>query len=275
MSDEMQQMMERAEMSSKKNTTARRAWAACVVCALVLAAQPAWAQGDKKKGGDEADAVEGPLQERLEVYWSVDRDLPVVKGKLYTREGRFAVGLYGGILPSQPFQSYVPLGGRLGYFFADTLGVEVSGQYELGLNTDLADYLEEDRQDGFDLTTDGGDLFKWRANAVVSWRPLYGKWALLQRKLSHFDVSFAAGVGVLGVDRPSPTRDASNAEVKVTGVIGAGFHFFIVDGLTLRLDWRSHPYMGPEFETEEFAEQTGLQRFEIPTEFQLGLSYMF
>ena len=116
----------------------------------------------------------------------------------------------------------------------------------------------------------------WRANAVFSWRPLYGKWALLQRKLSHFDLSLAAGVGALGIQRPTPTRDGAESQVTFSGVIGAGMHFFITDGLTVRLDWRSHPYIGPEFETSEaFEEEGAMGRFEVPTEFQLGLSYMF
>lgn len=238
---------------------------------------------DADAGGAQADAeedaegeelpVEGPLADELSEYWSVERDLEVIKRRLYEREGKFLIGVYGGVLPSEHFLTYYPVGGRIGYFFSNQLGVEVSGQYELSMNKPVTDFVEENRTQ-FDISQDTGDIFTWRANAVVSWRPFYGKWAMLQRKLSHFDFSFVAGVGALGLERPSPTRTSSSEEIVFDGLFGAGFHFFLLENLSMRLDWRTHIYLGPELTTEAYMDQDFFDRLNLPTEFQLGFTYM-
>lgn len=242
---------------------------------IITCAMPAMAsaQEEEKK---EQDEIPGPLKDQLQEYWSVDRDLEVIKNRLYTRGDRLSVGVMAGVMPSEPFYTYIPVGARIGYHFSNELGVEVSGNYAIARPTSLTSYLERKREDAFDVTTDGGDKFVWRADATVAWHPLYGKWALLQRKLTHIDFSLHAGLGALGVQRPDDRRAA--VESKVTGelVLGAGLHFFVTEDVTVRLDWRSRPYIGPAFDTSEELSARGVfARAEVPTDFTLGVMYMF
>ncbi len=233
--------------------------------------------GAAAQDGDEQKEQEfdGPLKDQLEEYWSVDRDLPMIRERLYELDGRIMAGVQVGIVPSEPFYVYVPLGARVGYFFTPELGVEVSGSYMLSFTTQLNNFLAEKRQGGFDPSVDTEDQYIWNAEAVVTWHPLYGKWALLQRKLSHLDISFVAGAGALGMTRPDPTRTTSGSSVQPALVVGAGPGFFVAENSMLRIDWRSRPYLGPEFTTPEFEGQTTWDRVQVPTEFTLGFSYLF
>ena len=244
---------------------------ACVACAT-FGAKDAFAQD--KKGADDK-TFEGPLKEQLEEYWAVDRDLPMIKDRLFELDGRFGLGVMAGVTPSEPFYVYVPLGGRLSYFFANELGVEVSGSYMLSFNTQLNDFLAEKRAGGFNPELDTEDKFIWNAEAVVSWHPLYGKWALLQRKLSHLDFSFALGAGAIGMTRPDVNRANSIDSIQPALVFGAGLGFFLGEKSLLRFDWRSRPYVGPAFETAQYEEQTFISRVQVPTELTLGYTFLF
>lgn len=244
---------------------------ACVAC-VAFVSSDAFAQ-DRQDAEDRT--FEGPLQEQLEEYWSVDRDLPMIKERLFELDGRFGLGLMAGLTPSEPFYVYVPLGARLSYFFSNELGIEVSGSYLLSFNTQLNDFLGEQRQGGFDPALDTEDQFIWNADAVVSWHPLYGKWALLQRKLSHLDFSLALGAGAIGMTRPDVNRANAISTVQPALVFGAGLGFFLGEKSLLRFDWRSRPYVGPAFETAQYQEQTFISRVQVPTEFTLGYTFLF
>jgi len=256
-----------------RQTKQRAAWWMLVALMMGMSV-PAMAQDKGTKESKELD-VDGPLKEELTEYWSVERELPMVNNKLYNREGRINVSVFAGIESTEPFWWYIPVGGRVGYFITEQFAVEVGGDYEIARPTELTNFLETERADNFDVMTDAEDKFVWRANAVASWHPLYGKWALLQRKLSHFDFSFVGGLGVVGLQRPSPTRDSTSSKVAIEGIFGFGMHFFLTDALTLRMDWRGHLYRGPEFQTAAFEDQGFIGRFQLPTQFQLGVAYMF
>ncbi|RDV40001.1 outer membrane beta-barrel domain-containing protein [Bradymonadaceae bacterium TMQ3] len=247
-------------------TTVKFKWSAIAVlvaAATALSASPA--------------AAQQALDEELEQYWTSERDLRVLRDRLYDREGRIGAGIYTGLMSSEPFYYYIPVGGRVSYHFSDQLGVEVGGAFMnaqgvLTRNTQLMDFLVADRGEGFDAATDTEDRFLWRANAVVTWSPFYGKLALLQRKLSHFDLNVAAGLGAVSVERPNQTRDAANTKLTVEGVLGVGAHFFVTPDLTVRLDGRGYIYRGAKFDHNE---DSFFGQLRLPVEFLVGASYHF
>lgn len=248
-----------------KEIIQRGAWA--LLGALVMLASPADARAQ--------DDIDGPLKEQLQEYWSVERELPVIQDKLYSREGKIDIGLYTGLMSSDPFFWYLPVGGRVAYFLSEGFAVEVGGQYAIASDTELTGFLRDDRGDAFKEELHTGDKFSWRANAVAKWHPIYGKWALLQRKLSHFDFNLVAGLGAVGYRRPDANRLTSSTGVGLDVIFGGGFSFFVTEDITVRLDGRGYLYLGPEFQTSEsFQEQSGfLGRLALPTEFLLGVSY--
>jgi len=264
--------------------------AAATVLAIGTVASPALADN-----GEDEEIPEGPLGDQLEDYWSVDREVDTIKNKLYKREGRFAVGLHSGLMSSEPFFWYLPVGARLDYYVSDNFGIEVEGSYMnlqgiLRHDTDLTSFVEKERAD-FDRKTHALDTFQWRAHALAVWHPFYGKLALLQRKLAHFDLSFAAGFGAVSVNRPNQTRTDSEQVVTPEFVFGGGVHFFTSEHVTLRFTGRGYVYQGPmnykDTETgdlhvsvanpdaDNIKEANFFQKLEVPTEFLFGVSYMF
>lgn len=234
------------------------------------------------------------VEEDMEQYWSTDRELPVVENKLYKKEGRFFVGLSLGLLSSEPFFWYTPLGLEFGYHFSDHVALEIGGTFMdtpagdddgafvsgerngIGLGilthkTEITRFFEDRLQADFNATTDLQDRFLWRANAVLVWSPLYGKWAFLNRKLTHFDFNLALGGGVVMVDRPTLDRSAVEATIAPELVFGMGAAFFLSESITLRTDGRFYAYQGAETSSREGF----FERLRVPAEFQLGVNFLF
>lgn len=243
-----------------------RTWSACLVLALMLAAAgPVWAQGTEPEKGEGSQAPipsdgeelgSGNLGEDLELYWGGRRDLSPVSQPIFRKGGRIEATLYGGIIPNDPYLNYVPLGLRGTYHFTDSLGLEVGGQYTgVALDTDLKTFLEAESQ----ILDPKTDFQSWRAGAVVVWSPLYGKLALLQRKLSHFDINLSAGAGVLGVTHPETSAESDS--IKPEGILGLGFRFYATQNVSVRLDYRQ--YLFPKTD----------QGLGLPSEFTLGVSW--
>ena len=225
-----------------------------------------------------AEETRGPLKEELDEYWSAERDLRVLEGKLFGQAGRFGVGLYTGLMSSEPYWWYIPVGGRLSYHFSDTIGVELAGQYTgaggvLTHNTDLHDFLEGNLGGGFDSTTDLEDRFLWRTNALFVWTPFYGKWSFSNTKLTHLDVNFVAGGGVTGVERPDEGRTSASNVVVPELVSGLGIQFLFDENWSMRADGRVYLQEGAT--TESNADSGFMGRINVPIEFLLGASYTF
>lgn len=216
------------------------------------------------------------LDQELAEYWTTERDLDVIKGRLFDREGRISAGFFTGLHSSDPFFFYLPVGLRAGYHFSDSLGVEVGGAFMdagfLTQDTELTEFMRNRLQDAFDDAAFVDDRYLWRANAVATWSPFYGKLALLQRKLAHFDLNFAAGLGAVGVSRPAPNRLSADTKVEVEMVLGTGAHFYLNNDVLIRLDGRGYLYRGPEFigYSESFVD-----RLKFPVEFLIGATYLF
>jgi outer membrane beta-barrel protein len=241
---------------------------ATLVSFITLMSAAAAAQDDDEKSS---------LDEKLDTYWSVDRELPAVQERIYTRDGRIGLGLYAGLLSSEPFYYYYPVGLRASYYFSDFLGMELEGSFMdadgvLSHDTELTEFFESSREDSFTKELHTEDRFQWRANALLVWHPLYGKLAFLQRKLAHFDFSLAVGGGVVGLQRPDQLRNEVTSEVVPEFVFGGGLQFFATRDIVLRLEGRGYVYQGP---TTESNADSFISQLQVPTEFLFGASYMF
>lgn len=242
-------------------------------CAMLCAlGAPALAQDGAKAD----DQFEGPLKEQLREYWSVERDLNMVLDRLYSRKGKILLGAQLGVMPSEPFFTYYPVGIHGGYFLSESLGIEGTASFHIPVKSDLTAYLEGERGDNFNLSQQADDKYIARINAVATWHPLYGKWALLQRKVSHLDFNLLGGLGVVIAERPNATRTSSSSTVVPEVVLGAGMSFFLTKATILRLQWRSYLTPGPTFETSDALGDRGFfGRLNVPSEFILGASYAF
>lgn len=223
-----------------------------------------------------ADEID-PLKEELDNYWSVDRDLPVIEDRLYSRGGRFNLALHVGMLSSEPFWWHIPVGASVGYHFTDQLGIEVGGLFMdakdvLTNTTEIHDFLEKAKGEAFNPATALEDRMLWRANARFVWNPLYGKWSFLNNKISHFDVNLVAGAGVVAVERPLLDRSAAENKIAPELLLGAGMQFIFTRNWSARVDGKFYFYQGAESSVNE---GEFLKQIQVPAEFLLGASYTF
>lgn len=219
-------------------------WALLVAMVLIGASATAAAQdGGEAAGGSDAPKAKAKVEAQTpSMYWGERRNVDIVQPRLFTKDGRMELTVFGGIIPNDPFLTYIPIGGRVAYYFVESIGVELSGEYSGGalqVQSDLEDYLAEEER--FSATVDVLDRQDWRANATVVWSPFYGKMALLDSALSHFDVNLVAGFGAIQISSP-PRKDSFDqndvTEIREEGILGAGMRFFVTDALTVRLDYR-------------------------------------
>ncbi len=234
------------------------------------------------------------LEKELENYWTVERDLPVVQDRLFERSGRFGIGVYTGLMSSEPFWWYIPVGGRLTYFLNNHVGLELGGQYTgsagnagpFSQPTEIHNFAAGELEDAFDPDTDLEDRFLWRANAMLLWNPLYGKWSFLNNKLGHFDFNFALGGGAVSVLRPDFRRTEATTVITPELIFGGGVHFFLSKSFILRADGRFYVYEGadtpshradydPQDQARVSDKSSFFRRLQVPSEFQLGLTYLF
>src|SRR5690606_35261752 len=91
-----------------------------VFAGLLASVVPALAQ---EPAATPADAPSAPAQDAPEeidpndpLFWSKTRDIFTVQKRPFQKEGRFAVSVYGGIIPNNIFEQYYPVGVRVNYY---------------------------------------------------------------------------------------------------------------------------------------------------------------
>lgn len=246
--------------------------------AMLLMASSSVALGQEGDDEEQDEIQPPPVEQEVKGSGSVPKDLKrfwadgprddILVGQLHEKEGRIEGVLYAGIVPNDPFLTYIPVGGRVGYYFTNALGVEVGGSFlgdALQFDSDLTSFLKSQ-----DKILDNNEIIDrqlWRVNATVQWSPFYGKWAILQRKLSHFDIYAIGGLGAVNVgfaEEDEASGELSpQEEIRVEGIFGLGMRFFVHDAVNVRLDWRQGLFAGTN------------EGLESPTEFSLGVGYLF
>ncbi len=198
------------------------------------------------------------LDERLKRYWGTEmREVQVLQKRKYRKEDRYEFELFTGVIPNDEFTTYVPLGGRADYFFAEDFGVELWGSYLIRISSDLKDFLESNFNQS--LLVELPQQLTWLAGANFLWSPIHGKIGFFTDKLAHFDMHLAFGVGVVGT---SVTKLAqTESKVDVAGNVGLGLRFFLSESIALRFDYRQYFYA---------ADGGGLSH---PAELTLGVSF--
>ena len=198
-----------------------------------------------------ANAQERSIEGDLARYWSADREMPVIAGdRLYVTEKRIELNVHGGILPNDAFFTGYPIGLTAGYHFDSIWGIELLADYNgLMSDSELTTFLTKNGA-GIRKNVDLGDQQVFRADLVAAFSPLYGKWSFQTYKISHFDLFFLAGAGIVVVDEPEfdgldPKPEPVTA-VHPEGLLGGGFRFFVTDWVAVRLDARWHLY--PSFD---------------------------
>jgi outer membrane beta-barrel protein len=156
-------------------------------------------------------------------YWRPNKDeLEVVQNRRFEKAKKFELALQYGIFQGQDYVDSKSVGGSLTYNFTNQFFTEFS--YFKISNSDN-DFLNSVRT-RFGFTP---DFNRENHQMVLSggWTPIYAKFALLGKQISHFEMYLAPGIGITNT-----TAD------HLSGHLTIGQKFFITEHLLFRLEWR-------------------------------------
>lgn len=198
----------------------------------LIASSAAFAQGS------------GVMDKYLDKYWGEKREVKVIQKRLYQKDGRNELGLFGGFIPNDAFTQYYPIGLRYNYYFTEDIGIEVNGSYMFSNQTDLTDWLASKYLTGKEVDSHVPQTYVWNAAVEGLWSPVHGKLGIFTSTLAHFDMHISLGVGVVGSNlktlEAGLVTDTQVHTVDVTGKVGLGLRLYILDWLTIRVEYRQY-----------------------------------
>lgn len=177
------------------------------------------AMGKNKRKKEKELDISGLAEE----YWRPQKDrLGVIQNKIFTKKNRFAMSLLYGFLDSSQYTSSSSLSIALGFNITERLSLELS---YTDITNKPSKFLKAVNE-RFGFTPD----FNYEQNrtmGMLTFTPIYGKFALFGQQISHFEFYFGLGGGVTKTTKQHPTL----------GLL-FGNHFFINKHLLLRTEWR-------------------------------------
>lgn len=144
-----------------------------------------------------------------------------VEDREYRMNHELTLGV--GVLPLDAFYKGVTLNVAYTYHFTDTFAWQVGrGSYSYNLNTGLRSQLERD----FNVLPTQFEEVQWLVGSDLVWSPVYGKTAILNRKVAWFE-GFLVGGGSV-VKLTTGFRPAIN--------VGVGARLFTSKWVSFRFD---------------------------------------
>jgi outer membrane beta-barrel protein len=203
---------------------------------------------DAVKTGDIDDTV-GVNRSKLKM----DRRKRVIKTiqkKDFLKLGRFEVTPNVAFVTNDPFLNRYIIGSGFGYHVTEIFAVEAN----LGFSPDLgeADWKPLTKQlvENNKVSPDLSPL-SYFGNATFSFSPIYGKVAVSGKRIVHFDIFGAFGMGVVRTaenlvnlqNQEDPQAQATQYQIHPTTNFGGGARVVFGESLAVRLEGRSLVYI--------------------------------
>ncbi|MBA2661252.1 MAG: outer membrane beta-barrel domain-containing protein [Bradymonadaceae bacterium] len=217
----------------KLSTSFYSVFGRCLLVCLFLTAAPVAAQ--EASSAEEASTLSGDSSSPL--YWAEMRDVYTVQKRVFEKEGRWALSLYGGLIPNNIFETYFPIGARLNYFILENIGVEFATAYAFKSTTSLKATIQDAKGVGAQEILIG-DSQLMHTNFGIVWSPFYGKVAFYDRGPFYFDVFLVAGAGIVLTQTQKDFNAAFDTAIKPEGVLGGGMALYFGRHLGVRADFR-------------------------------------
>ncbi|KAB2901691.1 MAG: outer membrane beta-barrel domain-containing protein [Kofleriaceae bacterium] len=188
--------------------------------------------------GAETDTVkiDTTTRELKPVSW---QDIVVVMRKPFLKIRRTDLMPFLATTMNDNMIRHYSAGGQFNYFLTDVLAVGVEGQY----------YTKQFREP-FDLVGRQArrlpTINKYNFSAALNFHyvPVYGKFAILDKKLVAWETYFTAGVGVTQSEVvPRDPRFGSFTNLLITPNIGASMRFFLFQWLTVNVGIRDYIFV--------------------------------
>jgi len=260
-----------------------------------LVSSNAWAQKSEPSSAPAQPAADQAAAdaEQLDVdaikkkYWATgdESSIGVVQNRLYSKAGKFQLGLNGGVSFNDPFVTTRSIGGSVGYFFNETWGVSLLAYKNLNSDSNAYTVLRRAEKDTNRVKTNG----YVGVEGLLSL--LYGKLSLLGKSIIYYDMNLMAGIGVnktvSGADLvggscvptaavPCRTLWTSSKNEPVLH-LGLGQRFYLSKYFSLRADYRLM-YSGETIREQVVSAQYGSEvgrRDAYTHSFQLGVDVLF
>lgn len=222
-----------------QNTTF--ALAAGVLLSFALATAPTLAQSKKskvpakaEKPTQDTDTDKVDISDIENKYWAPkDTDFSVVQNRTYTKEGRFALALQGGLILNDNYSDGMTYGGTANYFFSERYGIEATYM--------VADL--EDNDPTKQLVEFGGGVYPDFGRMTnyygigFNWVPFYAKMSMMGKKILYFDMAFTPAIGIMEYDQI--TQNSKIAKSAMAYGFDVTQYFFLSRNFSLRLDLRN------------------------------------
>lgn len=227
--------------------------------------------------GEDTPAMKVTPVTRTPISW---KDILVVIRKPFLKVRRYELMPFVGTTMNDNMLRHYSLGGQLNYYLTDVLALGLEGQLFYRQNREPFDLIGRQARR---LPT--VNEYDWSAALNFHYVPVYGKFAILDKKLVTWEVLFTAGIGVAQssvIERDRNFPGFSNFLIQPN--VGAGMRFFLSRALTISLGFRDY-IMIDKFEptdrsamtnaTADEAKENADSSFINNVMFQIGISVWF
>lgn len=237
---------------------------------------PADLAADMAASDSKSDVVKAGDVVRTPLSW---QDILVVVRKPFLKARRTELYPFVGTTMNDNMVRHYTIGGELAYYLTDVLAIGVEGNY----------YVTGFREP-FDLVARQArrlptvNQYNWSGALNFHYVPVYGKFAVLDKKLITWEVAFTAGIGVGQSEViPRDTKLPGFTNILIQPNVGASMRFFLAKWLTVNLGIRDYIFLD-KFEptnrvvggmnaTAEEARDNADSRLINNVMFQIGVSF--
>jgi outer membrane beta-barrel protein len=194
---------------------------------------PADLSADLNASDPNAGVVKVGEIKRTPLSW---KDILVVVRKPFLKARRTELYPFVGTTMNDNMIRHYSLGGELAYYLTDVLAIGVEGIY-----------YQDSFREPFDLVSRQArrlptvNRYVWSAALNFHYVPVYGKFAILDRRLVTWEVAFTAGIGA-GMSEviPRDTKFPGFSNLLIQPNLGANMRFFIAKWLTINAGIRDY-----------------------------------
>ncbi len=167
------------------------------------------------------------------------QDIVVVVRKPFLKQRRLELSPTWGITMNDNLIRHLQFNAQVNYWLTDVLAVGLEGGV----------FLKELRQP-FDRIgwqarrLPGVNQYKWSAALNFHYVPIYGKFAILNKHIVHWETLFTAGVGVTSTEVLQRDRQfEAFSNLAITPNVGASMRFFVTKWLTVNIGLRDYIFI--------------------------------
>jgi outer membrane beta-barrel protein len=205
-----------------------------LVLALLVSSFAASAADAAPKAAPRSAPQRADVEAVKERYWQKgeDSDTGVVQNRLYSKSGKLELGVYGGMIDTDPFLDVKTMGGSLGYHFNEFFALHALGWKSYSGTSSAFTRLQAGG-----ASTNLNKLTSFYG-AEVAWSPIYGKLSVLGKAIVYYDLHLLGGAGITGSENGN----------YLTGIVGIGQQIYLEDWVSLKIDYRLMPFSEEEVE---------------------------